>query len=145
MFCTARYQLGERLDELASGRLRLLTEEQRQQLRNDFGSNIIEVPVRSKLKLFLAEMLSPFEVFQFYAIVLWLCEGYYIFPLVLIVASLFTYVYNVQLLQHAQRKLKDDSEVRASVDLLKQSHSNVVLEQQVGSEKLVPGDIFYMR
>ena len=85
----------------------------------DFGRNLIDVPVHSKLKLFMVEMLSPFEVFQFYAIVLWLCEGYYIFPLVLIVASLFTYVYNVRLLQQTQRKLKDDSEVRVSIDLLK--------------------------
>lgn len=128
MFCTARYQLGERLDELANDRMRVLTSEQRAQLLQDFGRNIIEVPVRSKVKLFLAEMLSPFEVFQFYAIVLWLCEGYYIFPCVLIVASLFTYIYNVQLLQQAQRKLKEDSEVRVSVDVLHQSRNGATLE-----------------
>lgn len=128
VFCTARYQLGERLDELANGRLKLLKDEQRRELLLDFGRNLIEIPVRSKIKLFLAEMLSPFEVFQFYAIVLWLCEGYYIFPLVLIVASLFTYVYNVQLLQQAQRKLKEDSEIRVSVDLLKLTRAEVALE-----------------
>lgn len=73
VFCTAKYQLGERLDEMANGRMRILTDEQRNQLLQDFGRNLIDVPVRSKIKLFLAEMLSPFEVFQFYAILLWLC------------------------------------------------------------------------
>jgi hypothetical protein len=62
VFCTARYQLGERLDDLSSDRLKLHTEEQRNQLLQNFGANIIDIPVRSKLKLFLAERLRPFAV-----------------------------------------------------------------------------------
>jgi hypothetical protein len=133
VFCTARYQLGERLDDLSSDRLKLHTEEQRNQLLQNFGANIIDIPVRSKLKLFLAEILSPFEVFQFYAILLWLCEGYYIFPIVLIIASLFTYVYNIRLLQQAQRKLQSDSEIRLHIDLLKYHRGNIVIDEQVQS------------
>jgi hypothetical protein len=125
--------LGERLDDLSSDRLKLHTEEQRNQLLQNFGANIIDIPVRSKLKLFLAEILSPFEVFQFYAILLWLCEGYYIFPIVLIIASLFTYVYNIRLLQQAQRKLQSDSEIRLHIDLLKYHRGNIVIDEQVQS------------
>lgn len=74
VFSTAKYQLGLRLDQMAKGNVALTTDVERKQLEVDFGRNIIQVPIRSKLNLFIAEVLSPFEVFQFYAIVLWLCE-----------------------------------------------------------------------
>lgn len=95
------------------------------------------------MKLFFAEVLSPFEVFQFYAIVLWYWEAYYILPTVLIIASLITYYYNVQLLHQTLTKLKQDSDIRAWVGLAITNGEEVLIEN-VSSEHLVPGDFFFL-
>jgi hypothetical protein len=60
VFCTARYQLGEVLDEMAKNRVKVHTEHQRTELMEEFGRNIIEVPVSSRISLFMGEVLSPF-------------------------------------------------------------------------------------
>jgi P-type E1-E2 ATPase len=83
-------------------------------------------------------------VFQFYAIILWYCEAYYIFPTVLIIASLITYLYNVALLQQTQKKLKEDSLISVSVQILVGDADKAMLEHRK-SEELVPGDLFYLK
>jgi P-type E1-E2 ATPase len=54
-------------------------------------------------------------------------------------------MFNVRHLQQAQTKLKEDSEIRVNIDLLKQSRTGVVMEEHVDSERLVPGDLFYLK
>lgn len=60
VFCTARYQLGEILDDLARNQLPLHSQHHRLELLEQFGPNLIQVPVSSRLSLFMGEVLSPF-------------------------------------------------------------------------------------
>ena len=41
-----------------------------------YGVNAIRLQVQSKIEVFLQEMLTPYEVFQTYAVLLWIYEKY---------------------------------------------------------------------
>lgn len=63
----------------------------------------------------------------------------------MIIASVFTYIYNVRLIQQAQKRLKKDSLILVSVDLIKNPiNGSLFLDEHVDSTKLVPGDMFYL-
>ena len=51
----------------------------------------MKLPVQSVIWIFIDEMLTPYEVFQLYGIILWIYEEYYIFSLTLLGYSLYTY------------------------------------------------------
>ena len=50
---------------------------EREEKRNLFGENSIEIEVKSYLKLFIEEVLNPFYIFQIFSVVLWLCDDYW--------------------------------------------------------------------
>lgn len=54
-------------------------------------------------------MLTPYEVFQTYAIFLWIYEEYYIFSVLLLVYSLYTYWASSWEVVNNQRKLAQNS------------------------------------
>lgn len=47
--------------------------------------------MKNGLEVFIEEMLTPYEVFQLYAIILWIIEEYYIFSFLLLAYSMYTY------------------------------------------------------
>lgn len=54
-------------------------------------------------------MLTPYEVFQLYAIILWIYEEYYIFAFMLLAYSLYTYWDNSREIVRNQQKLAENS------------------------------------
>ena len=48
----------------------------RQQL---YGDNIIEIQVKSYMKLLVQEILNPFYIFQVASIILWSIDAYYVY------------------------------------------------------------------
>lgn len=73
MFLPIRYEdLGHQLDKLKKNTYRPYTSTKRLKLRQYYGDNVIKLEVQSKIEVFLQEMLTPYEVFQTYAIILWI-------------------------------------------------------------------------
>jgi len=54
-------------------------------------------------------MLTPFEVFQTYGIILWIYEEYYIFSFILLFYSLYSYWKNAGAIKKNQEKLAFES------------------------------------
>lgn len=57
------------------------------------------------LEVFIEEMLTPWEVFQMYAILLWIYEDYYLFSFILLGYSLYTYWVSSSEVAKNQQKL----------------------------------------
>jgi hypothetical protein len=94
--------------------------------------------------MFFGQLFSPYEMFQLYAIIYWIFEEYYIFPIVLLIASIATYIYDVNLLQKGQRKLRSDSLIATVISFLVKNNSGSISLQKSHSEVLIPGDLFYI-
>jgi hypothetical protein len=54
----------------------------------------MRLAIQSRLDIFIQEMLTPYEVFQTYGIILWIYEEYYIFAFILLAYSVYTYWQN---------------------------------------------------
>ena len=67
------------------------------------------LPVQSRLEIFVQEMLTPFEVFQTYGIILWIYEQYYLFSFILLFYSLYSYWRNAGIIKKNQEKLAYES------------------------------------
>ena len=52
-----------------------------------FGSNFINVPVKSVLELLVLEVLNPFYIFQVVSVIIWIMIEYYYFSAALVVMS----------------------------------------------------------
>jgi cation-transporting P-type ATPase 13A2 len=59
-----------------------------------YGENVMRLAIQSRLDIFIQEMLTPYEVFQTYGIILWIYEEYYIFAFILLAYSVYTYWQN---------------------------------------------------
>ena len=110
MFLPIRYEdLGLQLDKLKKGIYEPYNPKSRKKLLDHYGHNEICLPVQSVFQVFIQEMLTPYEVFQLYAIVLWIYEQYYIFSFILLAYSLYTYWTSSMEVVRNQQKLADQS------------------------------------
>jgi hypothetical protein len=98
-----RYEeLGLHLDKLKKDKFFPLTEVKRTELLSYYGVNVMSLPTQSRLQVFIQEMLTPFEVFQTYGIILWIYEQYYVFSFILLFYSLYSYWKNAGVIQKNQ-------------------------------------------
>lgn len=67
------------------------------------------IPEQSRLEIFVQEMLTPFEVFQTYGIILWIYEEYYLFSFILLGYSLYIYWRSAGAIKKNHDKLAYDS------------------------------------
>lgn len=110
VFVPVRYQeLGLHLDKLKKDKFLPFSEEERKELLQYYGENVMKLRIQSKLDIFIQEMLTPYEVFQTYGIILWICEEYYIFAFILLGYSLYTYWTNSKDIMQNQQKLAFES------------------------------------
>ncbi|KAM9855577.1 polyamine-transporting ATPase 13A2 isoform 2-T3 [Aulostomus maculatus] len=58
--------------------------------RRVYGPNLIDVPVKSYLKLLFEEVLNPFYMFQIFSITLWMIDEYYYYATCIFVISLLS-------------------------------------------------------
>lgn len=55
-----------------------------------FGANLIDVPVKSYMKLLFEEVLNPFYIFQVFSITLWSMDEYYFYALCIFIISVIS-------------------------------------------------------
>jgi|JI9StandDraft_2_1071091.scaffolds.fasta_scaffold68481_2 cation-transporting ATPase 13A2 len=62
------------LDKLKKDKFFPLSDAKRIDLLSYYGENLMKLPIRNRVEIFIEEMLTPFEVFQTYGIILWIYE-----------------------------------------------------------------------
>ncbi|XP_055078913.1 cation-transporting ATPase 13A2 isoform X2 [Periophthalmus magnuspinnatus] len=104
--------------------------------RRVYGSNLIDVPVKSYIQLLFEEVLNPFYIFQLASIILWMSDHYYYYAVCIIVISLISI--GVSLYEIRKQSVTLHNMARLVVDVKIRKSSGE--EQIVSSVDLVPGD-----
>ncbi|KAM9343527.1 polyamine-transporting ATPase 13A2 isoform 2-T2 [Pholidichthys leucotaenia] len=104
--------------------------------RNVYGDNIIDVPVKSYMKLLFEEVLNPFYVFQLFSIILWMCDEYYFYALCIFVISIISISFSLYETHKQSVTLCNMARLVNDVTVRRSSGE----EERVSSVDLVPGD-----
>ncbi|XP_057368287.1 polyamine-transporting ATPase 13A3-like isoform X2 [Daphnia carinata] len=115
-----------------------LLEQQRR--RAIFGSNFINVPVKSVLELLLLEVLNPFYIFQVVSVLIWIMIEYYYFAAAIMVMSAAGITISIIQTRKNQKKLRNT--VHGS-DIIDVCRGGGVYET-IRTEELVPGDLIIL-
>ncbi|MBN3324731.1 AT132 ATPase, partial [Atractosteus spatula] len=121
--------------ELQRRRRGLSREEQRAR-RKVYGQNLIDVPVKSYLRLLLEEVLNPFYIFQIFSVVLWISDNYYYYAICIILISLVSIAVSLYEIRKQSVTLRRMAQLVVSVLVHRASGE----EESVNSLDLVPGD-----
>uniref|UniRef100_A0A8K9Y6L6 ATPase cation transporting 13A2 n=1 Tax=Oncorhynchus mykiss TaxID=8022 RepID=A0A8K9Y6L6_ONCMY len=100
--------------------------------RKIYGTNLINVPVKSFMRLLIEEVLNPFYVFQVFSIALWLTDSYYYYAACIVIISLISICVSL----YEIRKVSDTR--RLLPCLLSKCLCSYL--QHLSSVELVPGD-----
>ncbi|KAE9523697.1 hypothetical protein AGLY_015915 [Aphis glycines] len=107
-----------------------------------FGKNEVIVEVHSYWKLFFAEVLNPFYVFQIFSICLWFFDDYEYYAVCVLISSAFsigTSLYQLKTIPEQSRSLKKTVETNNNdiYTVLRRDEGSVKVKAQF----LVPGDV----
>lgn len=104
--------------------------------RQVFGSNLIDVPVKSYIQLLFEEVLNPFYIFQLASLILWMSDEYYYYAACITVISLISIGVSLYVIRKQSVTLHNMARLIVDVNIRKVSGE----EQIVSSMDLVPGD-----
>ncbi|XP_028922035.1 polyamine-transporting ATPase 13A2 isoform X2 [Ornithorhynchus anatinus] len=113
-----------------------LTRQQSEDKKKIYGPNVIQVPVKSYLRLLVDEVLNPFYVFQVFSIILWVCDAYYYYA----ACILFISTSSIGLSLYETRKQSQSLQRMASVVVSVTVRRPGGEEELISSTDLVPGD-----
>ncbi|XP_025059474.1 cation-transporting ATPase 13A2 isoform X3 [Alligator sinensis] len=113
-----------------------LTQQDHNTKRKIYGPNLIDVPVKSYLRLLVDEVLNPFYIFQIFSIVLWICDTYYYYAACIFVISAISIGLSLYETRKQSKTLQNMVKMAISVRVRRPSGG----EAMVSSEDLVPGD-----
>uniref|UniRef100_A0A672IC50 P-type ATPase A domain-containing protein n=1 Tax=Salarias fasciatus TaxID=181472 RepID=A0A672IC50_SALFA len=118
-FCSVRYRRYEHLAQ-----------------RSLYGANLIDVPVKSYMKLLVEEILNPFYVFQVFSVILWTIDTYYIYASIIVFISFISIGISLYETRKQSVTLRSMARFVTNVTIRRDSGQ----EECVSSEDLVPGD-----
>uniref|UniRef100_A0A7M4FIL2 Polyamine-transporting ATPase 13A2 n=1 Tax=Crocodylus porosus TaxID=8502 RepID=A0A7M4FIL2_CROPO len=104
--------------------------------RKIYGPNLINVPVKSYLRLLVDEVLNPFYIFQIFSIVLWISDTYYYYAACIFIISAISIGLSLYETRKQSKTLQNMVKMAISVRVHRPSGG----ESMVSSEDLVPGD-----
>ncbi|XP_061592623.1 cation-transporting ATPase 13A2 isoform X2 [Cololabis saira] len=104
--------------------------------RQLFGANLIDVPVKSYVRLLFEEVLNPFYVFQVFSITLWMIDAYYFYAMCIFIISVGSI--SISLYETRKQSITLRNMARLITNVTIRRNSGV--EECVSSEELVPGD-----
>lgn len=107
---------------------------------NLFGVNLIEIDVQPLLKIFIVEVLNPFYIYQFFAIIFWAADHYFYYASYILVMSIISLSLTTYQLRVNQKKLRD--KVYGSTDVLVLRNDGQY--ERINSSQLVPGDVLVL-
>ncbi|NXH35649.1 AT132 ATPase, partial [Myiagra hebetior] len=104
--------------------------------RRIYGPNLIEVPVKSYLRLLVEEVLNPFYIFQVLSMVLWVCDAYYYYAACIFLISTFSLGLSLYETRKQSTTLRDMARMSVRVRVRQPGGE----ELELSSAELVPGD-----
>ncbi|XP_072334439.1 polyamine-transporting ATPase 13A2 isoform X2 [Scyliorhinus torazame] len=104
--------------------------------RRVYGPNVIDVPVKTYLRLLIEEVLNPFYVFQIFSIILWITDQYYYYAVCILVISIISIGISLYQTHKQSVTLRDMVKLTLNVRIHRESGE----EEMVNSQDLVPGD-----
>ncbi|XP_015243077.1 PREDICTED: probable cation-transporting ATPase 13A2 [Cyprinodon variegatus] len=113
-----------------------LSHQEQSSRRRLFGDNIIDVPLKSYMRLLIEEILNPFYVFQVLSLVLWMNDDYYYYAGCIFFISVFSIIFSLYEARKQRKTIRDMANSVTEVKIRRESGE----EESVSSEKLVPGD-----
>ncbi|XP_029433723.1 cation-transporting ATPase 13A2 isoform X2 [Rhinatrema bivittatum] len=113
-----------------------LSQQDQNAKRKIYGPNLIDVPVKSYLRLLVDEVLNPFYIFQVFSIVLWMCDGYYYYAGCIFLISAISIGLSLYETRKQSVTLRNMVKMTVSVKVRRVTGE----EDMVNSVDLVPGD-----
>lgn len=104
--------------------------------RKVYGTNLIDVPVKSYLQLLVEEVLNPFYLFQVFSITLWLVDRYYYYATCVLVISVLSISVSLYEIRKQSVTIRRMAQLITIVTVRRSSGE----EECVSSVDLVPGD-----
>ncbi|XP_069467226.1 polyamine-transporting ATPase 13A2 isoform X2 [Ambystoma mexicanum] len=113
-----------------------LSQQDRNAKKKIYGPNLIDVPVKSYLRLLVDEVLNPFYIFQVFSITLWMCDNYYYYACCIFIISVISI--GLSLYETRKQSVTLRNMVKMSVTVKVRLGSGE--EVMVSAADLVPGD-----
>uniref|UniRef100_A0A8C7NPJ1 ATPase cation transporting 13A2 n=1 Tax=Oncorhynchus mykiss TaxID=8022 RepID=A0A8C7NPJ1_ONCMY len=107
-----------------------------QNTRKIYGTNLINVPVKSFMRLLIEEVLNPFYVFQVFSIALWLTDSYYYYAACIVIISLISICVSLYEIRKQSNTIRSMAQQITNVTVRRSSGE----EDSLSSVELVPGD-----
>uniref|UniRef100_A0A8C7I5Q3 ATPase cation transporting 13A2 n=1 Tax=Oncorhynchus kisutch TaxID=8019 RepID=A0A8C7I5Q3_ONCKI len=101
-----------------------------------YGTNLIDVPVKSFMRLLIEEVLNPFYVFQVFSIALWLTDSYYYYAACIVIISLISICVSLYEIRKQSNTIRSMAQQITNVTVRRSSGE----EDSLSSVELVPGD-----
>ncbi|KAM4609747.1 polyamine-transporting ATPase 13A2 isoform 2-T2 [Polymixia lowei] len=101
-----------------------------------YGPNLIDVPVKSYMRLLVEEVLNPFYMFQVFSITLWMVDKYYYYASCIFLISLLSISVSLYETRKQSTTLRSMAQLVTNVTIRRSSGE----EECVSSVELVPGD-----
>ncbi|KAF9572172.1 hypothetical protein EC968_010179 [Mortierella alpina] len=114
-----------------------LDRETQQERTKVFGLNLIDVEEKTVGQLLVHEVLHPFYVFQAVSMILWIAEDYYYYGVCILLISFVSIVTELIDTKKNVRRMRSMAKFTCSTTVLRSGRW-----RQMGSEELVPGDVF---
>ncbi|XP_032238659.2 polyamine-transporting ATPase 13A3 isoform X2 [Nematostella vectensis] len=102
-----------------------------------YGSNLIDVAVKSYGRLFLEQSMNPFYIFQLFSILLWCTNDYYYYASAIFIMSLGSIIITIRQTKQHLVALRDMVAHADVVTVLR----NKGVPEEILSTDLVPGDV----
>ncbi|KAG1658838.1 hypothetical protein FOA52_008263 [Chlamydomonas sp. UWO 241] len=111
----------------------------------EYGANVLSVDPPSAVRIFLHDALQPFYVFQYFSVVLWAFEDYYLYSGIVLLITMGSIIANVWS-QYIERKRMAElayhvEDVTLLVSDVNHARSRTVMRLAGSSADLVPGDV----
>ncbi len=119
-------------------------------LISQYGANTMAIPETSLLDVIVRQALSPFFLFQYFAIILWFYEGYYFYTCFILVITVSSVYFNVSEVLYNLERLKKLAGNEGTVQVVDEDNINSSgvddgvnrLVYTAPDSVLVPGDRF---
>ncbi|KAG0341214.1 hypothetical protein BG000_009845 [Podila horticola] len=102
-----------------------------------FGQNLIDVQEKTVGQLLVQEVLHPFYIFQVFSMALWFADDYYYYAACIFIISTVSVVTELVETKKTMRRMRDMSRFTCNTKVFRSGRW-----RYVGSEELVPGDVF---
>ena len=102
-----------------------------------YGPNLIDVPVKSYLQLFIEEVLNPFYIFQLFSIIVWILVNYYYYAGAVCIISIVSISLSVYQTRQNMDQLKKMIAFSCKVTV----HRGASIHPNTPSYELYPGDV----